>query len=78
VEIATMRQVRAELVAAGLANETEIDAHVAAVGADELGLALAPLISVWGCRPDQEPPADEWIFSPHRKMMMHAMPTNAS
>jgi len=46
-----MRQVRAELVAARLADETEIDAHVAAVGAGELDLTLAPLISAWGRRP---------------------------
>jgi SAM-dependent methyltransferase len=52
LEIATMRQVRAELVAARLADEAEIDAHVAAVGAGELDLTLAPLISAWGRRPD--------------------------
>ena len=52
LEIATMRQVRAELVAARLAGEAEIDAHVAAVGAGELDLTLAPLISAWGRRPD--------------------------
>jgi hypothetical protein len=51
LEIATMRQVRAELVAARLADEAEIDAHVAAVGAGELDLTLAPLISAWGRRP---------------------------
>ena len=51
LEIATMRQVRAELVAAGLADDAEIDAHVAAVGAGELDLTLAPLISAWGRRP---------------------------
>src|SRR3954464_2365373 len=45
LEIATMRQVRAELVAARLADEAEIDAHIAAVGAGELDLTLAPLIS---------------------------------
>jgi SAM-dependent methyltransferase len=53
LEIATMRQVRSELVATGLADEAEIDAHVAAVGAGELDLTLAPLISAWGRRPDQ-------------------------
>ena len=51
LEIATMRHVRAELVAARLADEAEIDAHVAAVGAGELDLTLAPLISAWGRRP---------------------------
>ena len=52
LEIASMRQVRSELVAVGLADEAEIDAHIAAVGAGELDLALAPLISAWGRRPD--------------------------
>jgi hypothetical protein len=50
LEIASMRQVRAELVTAGLADDAEIDAHIASVG--ELDLALAPLISAWGRRPD--------------------------
>jgi SAM-dependent methyltransferase len=53
LEIATIRQVRAELVAAGLADDAEIDAHVAAVAAGELDLTLAPLISAWGRRPDR-------------------------
>ena len=47
-----MRQVRAELVAARLADDAEIDAHLAAVAAGELDLTLAPLISAWGRRPD--------------------------
>lgn len=47
-----MRQVRAELLAAGLADEAEI---VAAVGAGELDLTLAPLISAWGRRPAAQP-----------------------
>jgi hypothetical protein len=51
LEIATMRQVRAELAAARLADEAEIDAHVAAAGGRELDLTLAPLISAWGRRP---------------------------
>ena len=44
-------QVRTELLAAGLANDVEIDAHLAAVDAGELDLTLAPLISAWGRRP---------------------------
>ena len=48
-----MWQVRAELVAARLADDAEIDALVAAVAAGELDLTLAPLISAWGRRPDQ-------------------------
>jgi hypothetical protein len=51
LEIATMRQVRAELLAAGLADEAEIDAHIAAIDAGELDLTLAPLVSAWGRRP---------------------------
>ncbi|MET8255759.1 methyltransferase domain-containing protein [Micromonospora sp. NPDC005197] len=51
LEIATVRMVRAELLAAGLADDAEIDAHLAAVDAGELDLTLAPLISAWGRRP---------------------------
>jgi hypothetical protein len=43
--------VRAELLAAGLADDAEIDAHLGAVDAGELDLTLAPLISAWGRRP---------------------------
>ncbi|BCB88731.1 hypothetical protein Psuf_060440 [Phytohabitans suffuscus] len=51
LETATARMVRAELLAAGLTNDAEIDAHLTAVDADELALTLAPLISAWGRRP---------------------------
>ena len=34
-----------------LADDVEIDAHLAAVDAGELDLTLAPLISAWGRRP---------------------------
>src|SRR3954447_26836016 len=51
LETATVRMVRAELLAAGLADDAEIDAHLAAVDAGELDLTLAPLISAWGRRP---------------------------
>jgi SAM-dependent methyltransferase len=50
LEAATVRMVRAELRAAGLADDAEIDAHLAAVDAGELDLTLAPLISAWGRR----------------------------
>jgi SAM-dependent methyltransferase len=53
LEIATIRHVRAELVAARLTDDAEIDAHLAAVAAGELDLTLAPLISAWGRRPDR-------------------------
>jgi hypothetical protein len=52
LEIATIRHVRAELVAARLTDDAEIDAHLAAVAAGELDLTLAPLISAWGRSPD--------------------------
>jgi SAM-dependent methyltransferase len=51
LETATVRMVRAELLAAGLTDDSEIDAHLAAVDAGELDLTLAPLISAWGRRP---------------------------
>ncbi|WP_344610765.1 methyltransferase domain-containing protein [Dactylosporangium salmoneum] len=51
LEAATVRMVRAELLAAGLTSDAEIDAHLAAIDAGELDLTLAPLISAWGRRP---------------------------
>ncbi|HZU55556.1 MAG TPA: methyltransferase domain-containing protein [Actinocrinis sp.] len=51
LEAATIRHVRGELLAAGLADDAEIDAHLAAIEAGELDLTLAPLISAWGRRP---------------------------
>ncbi|MFI5914134.1 methyltransferase [Dactylosporangium sp. NPDC051541] len=53
LEAATVRMVRAELIAAGLADDAEIDAHLAAVDAGALDLTLAPLISAWGRRPEE-------------------------
>jgi len=57
LEAATFRQVRGELLAAGLADDVEIDAHLAAIDAGELDLTLAPLISAWGRRPHEYPEA---------------------
>ncbi|MGW4475389.1 methyltransferase domain-containing protein [Nonomuraea sp. NPDC004354] len=57
LEAATIRHVRGELLAAGLADDVEIDAHLAAIHAGELDLTLAPLISAWGRRPAEHPPA---------------------
>jgi len=51
LEAATVRMIRTELLAAGLANDADIDAHLAAVDAGELDLTYAPLISAWGRRP---------------------------
>lgn len=50
LEAATVRQVRAALVAAGHASDEEIDQHLANVASGDLDLALAPLISAWGRR----------------------------
>ncbi|MFJ5925056.1 methyltransferase domain-containing protein [Kitasatospora sp. NPDC092948] len=52
LEAATVRHVRDELLAAGLTDAAEIDAHLAAIDAGELDLTLAPLISAWGRRPE--------------------------
>ena len=42
---------------AALADDAEIDAHLAAIPAGELDLTLAPLISAWGRRTAEHPPA---------------------
>lgn len=57
LEAATIRHVRGELLAAGLADDAEIDAHLAAIHAGKLDLTLAPLISAWGRRPAEHPSA---------------------
>jgi hypothetical protein len=51
LEAATVEQVRARLVAAGLADDDEVDRHLGNVAADGLDLAAAPLIYAWGRRP---------------------------
>jgi SAM-dependent methyltransferase len=51
LEAATVAQLRAELVAAGLATDGEIDRHLAHVAAGGLDCTTAPLISAWGRRP---------------------------
>ncbi|WP_377271532.1 methyltransferase domain-containing protein [Peterkaempfera sp. SMS 1(5)a] len=51
LEAATVRQVRARLVAAGLATDEEIDRHLASVEAGRLDLATSPMVSAWGRRP---------------------------
>jgi hypothetical protein len=57
LEASTIRHVRGELLAAGLAGDAEIEAHLAAIDAGELDLTLAPLISAWGRRPAEHPPS---------------------
>lgn len=54
LEAATVRQVRDQLVAAGLPTDEEIEGHLAAVEAGRLDLATSPMISAWGRRPSDE------------------------
>lgn len=48
LERATIQQVRSGLVAAGMATEGDIAAHLAAVAAGRLDLATSPLVTAWG------------------------------
>ncbi|MEU6251627.1 methyltransferase domain-containing protein [Streptomyces sp. NPDC047043] len=48
LESATVRQIRAQLVAADLATDEDIDRHLANVEAGGMDLATAPMISAWG------------------------------
>jgi hypothetical protein len=48
LESATVRQIRDQLVTAGLATQEEIDQHLANVAAGSMDLATAPMISAWG------------------------------
>ncbi|MEU4873515.1 methyltransferase [Streptomyces sp. NPDC021608] len=48
LESATVRQIRDELVKAGLATDEEIDQHLADVASGSMDLATAPMISAWG------------------------------
>jgi len=48
LEAATVRQIRGQLVAAGLATEEDIDQHLANVATGRLDLTTAPMISAWG------------------------------
>ncbi|MBB5792460.1 SAM-dependent methyltransferase [Streptomyces caelestis] len=51
LEAATVRPVRDQLVAEGLATAEEIERHLANVEAGRLDLATSPMISAWGRRP---------------------------
>ena len=55
LEIATVQQIRALLVAAGLATEVDIEQHLTNVSSGRLDLATAPLISAWGRKPASPP-----------------------
>ncbi|MGV9285802.1 methyltransferase domain-containing protein [Streptomyces sp. NPDC003719] len=48
LESATVRQIRAQLVGAGVATDEDIDRHLANVASGSMDLATAPMISAWG------------------------------
>ncbi|MBC6460551.1 methyltransferase domain-containing protein [Actinomadura sp. HBU206391] len=52
LEAATINQLRDQLITGHHATAAEIDQHLAAIAAGRLDLATAPMISVWGRRPD--------------------------
>jgi hypothetical protein len=51
LELATVGQIRDQLIAIGIAAGAEVDRHLVTVAAGELDLATSPLISAWGRRP---------------------------
>ncbi|MFG2719031.1 class I SAM-dependent methyltransferase [Streptomyces sp. NPDC048416] len=51
LEAATVRQVRDQLVDRGLADDADIERHLASVASGRLDLATSPMISAWGRRP---------------------------
>jgi hypothetical protein len=53
LEAATVRQIRARQVEAGIATDADIDEHLANVAAGRLDMTTAPLISAWGRKPNQ-------------------------
>ncbi|MFJ4833913.1 methyltransferase domain-containing protein [Streptomyces sp. NPDC088747] len=48
LESATIRQIREQLVTAGIATDEDIDRHLANVASGSMDLATAPMISAWG------------------------------
>jgi SAM-dependent methyltransferase len=48
LEAATIRQIREQLVSAGLATDQEIDRHLANVASGGMDLVTPPMISAWG------------------------------
>jgi SAM-dependent methyltransferase len=51
LERATVEQVREPLIAAGIATETELRAHLFNVATDRLDLATSPMVTAWGRKP---------------------------
>lgn len=58
LESATVRQIRDQLVAEGIATDEDIDRHLANVAAGGMDLATAPMISAWGRRAPEESRVD--------------------
>jgi SAM-dependent methyltransferase len=54
LESATVRQIRDQLVTAGLATDQDIDRHLANVAAGGMDLATSPMISAWGRKAKEE------------------------
>jgi SAM-dependent methyltransferase len=50
LERATVEQVREPLIAAGIATEAELSAHLVNVATGDLDLATSPMVSAWGRR----------------------------
>ena len=50
LELATVKFLREQLIAKGIATAEEIDRHLASVAAGRLDLAQPPMISAWGRR----------------------------
>lgn len=50
LELATIAQLREELLASGRVSAAELDEHVANVSRGDMDLATAPLVSAWGRR----------------------------
>ncbi|MGH9046843.1 MAG: SAM-dependent methyltransferase, partial [Acidimicrobiales bacterium] len=48
LEAASVRQVRSQLLAAGLATSEEIETHLENLAGGELDLMLAPMVTAWG------------------------------
>ncbi|CAM5720505.1 Methyltransferase OS=Streptomyces glaucescens OX=1907 GN=SGLAU_08895 PE=4 SV=1 [Streptomyces glaucescens] len=50
LESATVRQIRDELITAGLATPHDIDRHLVNIASGTMDLAAPPMISAWGRR----------------------------
>jgi hypothetical protein len=51
LERATVEQIAGQLIATGLADQAEIEQHLANVASGRLDLATSPMVTAWGRRP---------------------------